>query len=497
MQFNDTLQRRNKLLVNIIWGMLVLGIIVDFLTGVSQRSVIVLAIVGTFASGTATLLTYKRWLSGYIMYIISAIVTALTLLLIMSGPIITTYFLVYVNLAIMTLYGNSRSIAFSGLSGIALTLYLFVSPYNEEVFGNNALYTILLYFLLIAAPLYFSSRFSEKLQSEAGQQREQAIAESRRAQGIVDNVRAALGSLNEFSSNLKSNITSTGVISKEVTTSFAEVTADIETQTNSLAYISEAVRLIEAAVASLAERANEMKTVSDSSVQLTDIGSREAELLEERMGHVHANIDASFALMNELNDQNQLIGSIVSAIKNISYQTNLLALNAAIEASRAGEHGRGFAVVSNEIRKLAESSKNSTEQIETILEAIRSKTELAVDQVARGQQSVVESGAAVAKVAEVMRSLTRDSGQVERQSAEVTRSADDLRTQYDKMMDQIVAIASSTEQNMAAIEEMSASMTTQDKRIGDIVDSFLQLDKLASDMGKMTQTKTDGAPSGR
>ncbi|BBI36382.1 methyl-accepting chemotaxis protein [Cohnella abietis] len=485
MNSNETLHRRNKLLVNIIWGMLVLGIVVDMLTDAPTSSIIVLAIVGTLAGGLATLLTYKRWMSEYIMYFISFIITVLTLLLIITGPILTTYSLVYTNLAIMTLYGNSRSIAFSGVSGIALTIYLFISPYKEDLFGQQDPFTMIMYLLLIASPLYVSTKFSERLQTDVISQSEQAVLEKNRSQIIVDRVTSSLHTLNGFSSNLKENVTSTSIISKEVTSSFTEVTSSIETQNSSITEISASISFIEQEVASLAERSTLMRELSQNSVNLTKVGSEEAESLETQMNHVHDTIDSSVEVMNELNEQNTKISDIVATIKDISYQTNLLALNAAIEAARAGEHGKGFAVVSQEIRKLAESSKQSTEQIENILEMIRSKTTLAADQVIQGQQTVLESSSAVKKVAEVMRSLAEDSAKVEQQSTEVNRSADDLQEQYSKITDQIVTIAGATEQNMASVQEMSASMTTQDKRIADIEESFLQLDKLTSDLNKM------------
>lgn len=487
MVFNETLHRRNTLLVKVIWGMLVLGIVVDMLTDAPINSIIVLAIVGTLACGLATVLTYKKWLSEYVMYFISGIITVLTVLLIFTGPVITTYSLVYINLAIMTLYSNSKSIAFSGLSGAAVTIYFFLSSYKDELFGTSDPFTMLMYLVLVAAPLYASAKFSERLQSEASSQREQAVIERNRAQGIVDNVATSLSTLNEFSSNLKSNMTSTSTISKGVTAAFSEVTSGLETQTSSITGISEAIRFIGQEVASLADRSTGMKELAEQSVSLTNVGSQEAAALELHMSHVNETIDTSAILMNELNEQNKKIGDIVSAIKAISYQTNLLALNAAIEAARAGEHGKGFAVVSHEIRKLAESSKQSTEQIETILERISSKTTEAVDQVLQGQQNIEESSAAVKKVAEIMRSLADGSNNVEQQSSEVNRSADDLHRQYNKITDQIVTIAGTTAQNMASIQEMSASMITQDTRLGDIVESFLQLDKLASDLNKMTE----------
>ena len=467
--------------------MLALGIVVDFLTEAPLSSITVLAIVGTIAGGTATLLTYKRWWPSYIMYLISAIISVLTVLLILTGPIITTYFLVYVNLAIMSLYSSSRAIAFSALSGIALTIYCFLSPFKDEMFGNNDPITIMLYFLLIAVPLYVTAKFSERVQAAASVQREQAVEERNRAQRVIDQVAESLADLNDFSSNLKNNITSTHTISKEVTSAFSEVASSIESQTSGVADISESIRLIGQEIASLAAHATEMKNRSENSARYTSIGNAEADTLESQMKQVHETIDESAALMQQLNEQNKQIGDILSTIKSISNQTNLLALNAAIEAARAGEHGKGFAVVSQEIRKLAESSTQSTELIENILETIRTKTTLAAEQVLLGQLGIARSGESANKVAEAMRSLAADSQQNERRSSDLNRSAEDLNRQYDTITERIVNIAEATERNMASVEEMSASMTTQDTRIADIVESFLQLDKLASDLSKMTE----------
>ncbi|GMK40294.1 methyl-accepting chemotaxis protein [Paenibacillus sp. CCS19] len=490
MGFLETLHRRNKLLVYIIWGMLLLGVAVDILTGAGMDSIQMLAIVGTITCGLTTVLHIKRWWTTYIMYIISTIVTVLTLLLITTGPIITTYFLVYVNLGIMTLYSSSRAIAYSTLMGAGLTTYLFLDDrYKVDVFGENDIVTMFMYFFMIAIPLYASTRFSERLQNEVFAQREEAIQEKNHSLELVGQVSASVAALNEFSSNLKMNITSTGTISKEVTTAFTEITSSIETQTSSINDISESIRYIEQSVTSLADRSTEMTELSVSSAQLTKVGSEEAESLDTQMKQVHETIDNAAQLMNELGEQNTRISDIVATIKHISTQTNLLALNAAIEAARAGEHGRGFGVVSHEIRKLAETSQQSTEEIEQILESIRSKTLQAAEQVLQGQQSVASGSSAVQKVVDVMRSLNQDSIHLEQQSSQVDRSASELHEQYTRITDQIVTIASITEENMASIEEMSASMTTQDSRILEVVESFMQLDKLTSDLSKMTERK--------
>lgn len=483
----DTLHRRNKLLVNIIWGMLLLGLAVDVLTGAGMDSIIMLLLVGTVTCGIATVLTYKRWLTTYIMFILSAIITLLTLLLMLTGPILTTYLLVYVNLAIMTLYASSRAIAFSSFMGVLLTTYFFLSPDRAAIFGDNAPMTMYMYFALFAVPLFVSTRFSEKLQKEMHKQSEHAIQEKNKSFDLIQQVSASLSMLHEFSSNLKQNATSTGTISREVTAAFGEITASTETQTASITDISESITAIEQSVTSLANRATEMSQLSMSTAQLTADGREEAASLEAQMTQAHETIDSSVQLMNELDSQSSLIRDIVASIKHISTQTNLLALNAAIEAARAGEHGRGFAVVSNEIRKLAESSQQSTEQIEGILEDIRSKTSQAAAQVLQGQQSVASGSEAAQKVIQVMRALARDASHLESQSAQVNSAADGLNREYTRITDQMVTIAGITEENMASIQEMSANMQTQDSRIRDILESFLQLDTLTNDLARMAK----------
>jgi len=454
------------------------------LTGATTESIIALAVVGFIACGAATVMTYKNWMSRYVMFFIAVILSGLTVLLMVTGPVITTWFLVFVTLSVMTLYNNFRAIVFTTFLGIGVTAYFFASEYRF-VFGDNHPVTIFLYLLLVASPLLASSKFAERLQAEAERQREQALAEKNRVQEMMERIAASLRELNAFSANLKQNISTTRAISQEINTAFGQLSSSIETQTRSIADLNEAIQGIERSVESLAARSTDLKGLSANTERLTKSGREETLMLSGIMDQVQETMAQSAEIMRELSEYNQKIHEIVATINHISQQTNLLALNAAIEAAQAGEHGRGFAVVANEIRKLANTSQESTKEIRDILERIREKTAQAAERVAQSREMTDRSHEAVRRVADVMNELSADAERVREQADQVETSSEEVLGRYRKSAAEIAVIAETTESNMAAVTEMAASISDQDVRLNEITDSYLQLDGLAADLKKM------------
>jgi len=491
LQQSTILHKRNKLLVYIIWGMLLLGLAVNMMTGASLNSNLVLLGVGVVTCSLATFMTFRRWMEQYVMYVISSIITILMILMLFTGPIFTTYLLVYVNLVLMTLYGNFRSIAFSSILGIIVTIYLFFSPIADEVFEQHSPVTILLYLLMITSPLLVSSRFSERLQADADAQREAALAEHAISKQIIDQVSDSLTQLQAFSANLKQNVTHTSDISREVTAAFSDVAASTQKQSSSIADIGTSMQLIRDSIQSLAERAATLKALSNNSLNLTISSNQETDSLIRSMQQVQQAVNASVALMQEMEHQNRRIQDIVATITEISAQTHLLSLNAAIEAARAGEHGQGFAVVAGEIRKLAENSEKSTKEISGILQAIRKQSELALDQVMIGQTAVAQSSSAANLVADAMRNLAQNSREVEHHAGDVDQAAEGLLHQYVRITDEIRTITEITQEHMSIMEEMAGSMNTQDSRIKEIERSFMQLDDLAANLTNMTEKRVE------
>lgn len=162
-------------------------------------------------------------------------------------------------------------------------------------------------------------------------------------------------------------------------------------------------------------------------------------------------IKESAKKITELGKQSQQIGEIIQVIDDIAEQTNLLALNAAIEAARAGEHGKGFAVVADEVRKLAERSGKATKEIATLITSIQKGTEVAVKSMDGLKRLMMEEMAA-------------GSGLVN---------------------SSIVSIAAIAEESAAAAEEVSASTEEMNATTEEIAASARHMSDLARELHKL------------
>lgn len=484
----DILHKRNKLLVILVWCFLCLGLIGDFITDTGLDSILALVYAGVATAGTLTILMYKRWLINHLMYLIVISIAIITYVLISTGPILTTYLMVYVSLGIASLYNNYRPMLLSSLFGLFYT-NLFWFQYREEIFGafqDDSLISFNLFFLLTAGSMLTASIFGQRLQSQVLVQHDETNAAKEQSEQMLEQIQTSAQVLEQFSSELSGHTDMTRAISREMTTSFSEMSVSIETQTRSISDISDAVQQMDSHVGQASTNAAVLRGLSESTQGLTSSGSSEMSILSQEVARVADIITATAERMNELNAQNEQISDIVVKITAISNQTNMLALNAAIEAARAGEHGRGFAVVSGEVRKLADTSRQAAEEIAAIIGDIRDRTNELTDQVALGLQAAKVSLKATSTVDNVFRDVAGNTTEVLAQSEAVAELVRELQGISHTVASEMSQIAASTEQNMASVQEMLAGLETQDSKINSVAESAVQLEGLTKRLQGMS-----------
>jgi methyl-accepting chemotaxis protein len=231
------------------------------------------------------------------------------------------------------------------------------------------------------------------------------------------------------------------------------------------------------------------------------------------MLRIKSSVEVTAARVTELGAKGEQIGAIVETIDDIAEQTNLLALNAAIEAARAGEQGKGFAVVADEVRKLAERSSRATKEIAALIGDVQSGTEAAVKAMTAGANEV-EAGAELAEQAAgalqeirnaaaarnvVLEDMLAAVVEIRTLSGEVVRATDsisDIATETNEAAVQmgsaadvvgqsIESIAAISEENSASAEEVSAATEEMSAQAQEVVASAATLAEMAQALDEL------------
>lgn len=328
-----------------------------------------------------------------------------------------------------------------------------------------------------------------------------------RGESLITHSKDELGRLatasNTMVANLKILMSSVAGTSNQVAASSEQFTASAEQSSTTaeqvtksiqdIAYDSEIAsqRVMDSAlsmeemsikVQKIAESSAEVSRESQNTMNQANEGNTLVQQAVNQMNSIQTSVGTTSQLITNLGERSKEIGQIIEAITGIADQTNLLALNAAIEAARAGEHGRGFAVVADEVRKLAEQSRNSAEQITILINHIQNDTNEAVESMTQGTKEVEEGTIVITEAGQAFGRILESINLVSEKIVEVSSSAKQISGTAQQVNASINSLAEISKKSSSNAQNVATASEEQLATMHEIATSAASLNRLSAEL---------------
>ena len=272
---------------------------------------------------------------------------------------------------------------------------------------------------------------------------------------------------------------------QEISGTVDAIAKGTEEQSDNVKQSAEAAQQMADSAQQVASEAQKAAALSGQAAQRARAGGEIIEDVRSKMAQVKETVDKSAGVVRLLGLRSREIGKIIDVMRGISRQTNLLALNAAIEAARAGEHGRGFSVVADEVRALAEQSTGSAIQIIGLINEIQTETENAVSAMSVGTE-VVEQGANLATSAseafsEILTSVVQTVNTVQ----EIAAASQEQAASSEEMTVTMEGVAAIASQNATGSQQVAAASQEQRTTVENLAVSASSLAEMADRLTAM------------
>ncbi len=327
---------------------------------------------------------------------------------------------------------------------------------------------------IIATPLYAAVNVSNELAAGDLTSSIEVKGKDETAQLLVA-MKGMASKLREMILGIKSAAETVASASQELKAGSESMSEGIAEQSHRATQIATASAQMSHTVIDIARSASGMATAAHDATRVAGEGSAIVDRSVDEVKTIAETVSASAKIITSLGERSRQIGAIVNVIEDIADQTNLLALNAAIEAARAGEQGRGFAVVADEVRKLAERTAKATSEIGKMINAVRNEVGQAVlsmdkatKQVDIGAQDITKAGDALSQIVESVNNLQSMVQQIASATEEMSTASENISTDIET----IARVSGETSSSSIKMTQGASNLSTLSSDLQHVVDQF-------------------------
>ncbi|KPC50307.1 Methyl-accepting chemotaxis protein [Pseudomonas amygdali pv. morsprunorum] len=264
-------------------------------------------------------------------------------------------------------------------------------------------------------------------------------------------------SLRELVGGIRDGVTQIASAAEELSAVTEQTSAGVNSQKVETDQVATAMHEMTATVQEVARNAEEASEAAVAADRQARDGERVVNEAIAQIERLASAVGNSSEAMGALKQESDKIGSVLDVIKSVAEQTNLLALNAAIEAARAGEAGRGFAVVADEVRSLAQRTQKSTEEIEALIAGLQSGTQQATTVMDSSRELSTSSVELTRRAGGSLESITKTVSAIQAMNQQIAAAAEEQSATAEEINRSIINVRDVSEQTSAASEETAAS----------------------------------------